>query len=273
MTAVGKAPLAAILIVAVVALAPGAHGAPSDSGTGSSGSAGSGRSGTNTSSAGAKSASEAKAWQDLEDKTAKAADVLTKAEQQTRADRIAQVQADAKKQRDQAQDDVITQPTNDQIADIQDKFGTLQQLSSAQDTLALEMSDAADEAAVLSALQTGDTAAARAQVDQDAKDRQALLAEKRSLATSFADQTQGNAGVAQGIGQIMNSLGAMEALQQYDTDQTKAILDAKEHAQTDPEVQAQLVQQMMDAQKEIRDKLAAIQADQTTAMTAIAKNI
>lgn len=238
--------LAAVVAVAALASAPIAHAEPSDSGTGSSGSAGSARSGTSSSSK-PNAASEAKAWQNLEDTTKKALDDLTNSEQQTLASRMAQAQ-------------------DDQIADLQDRFGTLQQLSSARNTLELEMSDAADEAAVLDALKTGDTTGARARVEQDAKDRQALLDERRASANSLPDQTGG-------IGQYLNSLGAMQSLQQYDADQTKAILDAKEQAQTDPEVQAQLMQQMMDIQKEIRDKMAAIQADQVSAMQQIARTI
>ncbi|AKK27602.1 hypothetical protein AB431_13960 [Mycobacterium sp. EPa45] len=258
--------------MAGIVFAPAFAHAEPDSGTGSSGSAGSARSGTNNRSTDSKSASEAKAWQDLEDKTAKAADALTKAEQQALATRIAQ----ARRQLDQdqqAQDDAITQQKSDVVTGIQDRFGTLQQLSSAQSSLALEMSDAADEAAVLSALQTGDTAAARAQVEQAAKDRQALLDEKRALTSTLADQTQGISAVAGAMGQIISSLGAMESLQKYDADQTEAILDAKAQAQADPEAQAQLTQQLMDVQKEVRDKLMAIQADQSDAMRAIARNI
>jgi len=276
-----KAPIAAVLIVAGLVIAPFAYAEPSDSGSDSTGSAGSARSGTNNSQASSKSASEAKAWQDLEDKTTKAADELTAAEAKTAADRITQAQETAKQRRDearnqldtdyQAADDAITQETNDIVTGIQDRFGTLQQLSSAQSALALEMSDAADEATVLAALESGDTATALAQIDQSVKDRKSIMADKRSLANTLADQTQGNLAVAQGIGQIMNSLSEMESLQQYDADKTREIMEAK--AAPNPEAQADLMKQMVDLQKEVRDKLAAIQTAQTDAMKGIARSI
>ncbi len=253
MAAPYRAQFAAVLTVAAVALAPFAYAEPSDSGSGSTGSAGTARSGTDKSSTGSKAATEAKKWRDLEDNTAKVADDLTKAEQQVAADRIAQAQA------------------QDDVTGIQDRFSTLQQLSSAQSALAVEMSDAADEATVLAAIESGDTAGALAKIDQSMKDRQAMMADKWALANTLADQTQGNVAVAQGIGQIMNSLGAMESVQQYDADKTREIVEA--NAALNPEAQADLVQQMMNLQQEVRDQLAAIQSQQFEAMRSIAKNI
>jgi len=65
----------------------------------------------------------------------------------------------------------------------------------------------------------------------------------------------------------------MQTVQQYNADQTRGLLDARDQALTDPETQLQLVQQMMDLQKSVRDRLAAIQADQADAMLTIQKNI
>ena len=253
MAAPCRAQFAAVLTVAAVALAPFASAEPSDSGSGSTGSAGSARSGSGNSSTGSKAATEAKKWQDLEENTAKVAAKSTKAELQAAADRIARAQ------------------TQDDVTGIQDRFSTLQQLTSAQSALALEMSDAADEATVLAAFDSGDTAGALAQIDQSAKDRQAIIAEKRALANALADQTQGNAAVAQGIAEIMNSLGAMESVQQYDADRTRQIVEAK--AALNPEAEADLLQQMMNLQQEVRDQLAAIQSQQTETIRSITKNL
>jgi hypothetical protein len=281
MAAACRAQFAAVLTVAAVMSAPFAHAEPSDSGSGSTGSAGTARSGTDKSSTGSKAATEAKKWQDLENNTAKQADVMSKVQAEAVANRIAQIHVASQQQRDalrrqavsdyQTQADALSQQEIDMVGAVQDEATTLQQLSSAQSALAVEMSDAADEATVLAAIESGDTAGALAQIDQSMKDRQAVMTEKRTLANTLADQTQGNVAVAQGIGQIMNSLGAMESVQQYDADKTREIVAAS--AALNPEAQADLVQQMMNLQQEVRDQMAAIQSQQSEAMRSIAKNI
>lgn len=281
MAAPYRAQFAAVLTVAAVALAPFAYAEPSDSGSGSTGSAGTARSGTDKSSTGSKAATEAKKWQDLENNTAKQADVMSKVQAEAVANRIAQIHVASQQQRDalrrqavsdyETQADALSQQEIDMVGAVQDEATTLQQLSSAQSALAVEMSDADDEATVLAAIESGDTAGALAKIDQSMKDRQAVMTEKRALANTLADQTQGNVAVAQGIGQIMNSLGAMESVQQYDADKTREIVEAS--AALNPEAQADLVQQMMNLQQEVRDQLAAIQSQQSEAMRSIAKNI
>lgn len=276
-----RAQFAAVLTVAAVAVAPFAYAEPSDSGSGSTGSAGTARSGTDKSSTGSKAATEAKKWQDLENNTAKQADVMSKVQAEAVANRIAQIHVASQQQRDalrrqavsdyETQADALSQQEIDMVGAVQDEATTLQQLSSAQSALAVEMSDADDEATVLAAIESGDTAGALAKIDQSKKDRQAVMTEKRALANTLADQTQGNVAVAQGIGQIMNSLGAMESVQQYDADKTREIVEAS--AALNPEAQADLVQQMMNLQQEVRDQLAAIQSQQSEAMRSIAKNI
>jgi hypothetical protein len=286
MAAACRAQFAAVLTVAAVMSAPFAHAEPSDSGSGSTGSAGSARSASDNDSspkAPTKAATEAKKWQDLENNTAKQADVLSKVQAEAVANRIAQIHVASQQQRDdlsrqldldyQAQADAVTQQENDMVGAVQDEATTLQQLSSAQSALAVEMSDAADEAAVLAALDANDTAALSAQLEQSAKDRRGMLADKKSLANTLADQTQGNLAVQQGIGQVMNGIGAMEGVQQYNADMTREIVEAQQAQAGDPVVKAELVQQMMNLQQEVRDQLAAIQGQQTEAMRAIAKNI
>ncbi|WP_133689260.1 hypothetical protein [Mycobacterium sp. BK086] len=226
-------------------LAPVASAEPNDSG--SARNAGDSSSAKPTRTA----ATEAKAWQDLESRTAMKADALAKAQEQALARRLETAQLDA---------------------DVQSKFSALQQLSSAQSTVAIEASDADDEAAVLTALDTNDTGAALAQLAQDAQGRQALVAEKRSQASEFADQAQQSAAIVQGVGQIMSSLDAMDAVQQYDYDKTSEILEKRAQA-VDPLSQAELKQQMMDIQQEVRDKIEAIAAEQANAFQGIAKNI
>ncbi|WP_319436490.1 hypothetical protein [Mycobacterium sp. RTGN5] len=286
----------AVMIVAGVVSAPVATAEPSPSDSGSTESAGSSRSANDSSpktpssaARGSKAATEAKAWQDLEVTTAKQADELTAAEAKVLETQIAQTRMDARQRRDelrsqldpdyQAQIDAVTQQENDTVGAIQDRAATVQQLSSAQSALALEMSDAADEAAVLAALGANDTAALKGLLEQSANDRQAMIDAKRSLVDTLADQTRGNSAVAQGISQIMNGLGAMESLQQYNSDETKAILAAQAEAQAEAQTfegadqQADLVQQMMDLQRDIRDKMMAIETANRETMQAISRNI